>query len=85
MTDMLVSERLKQGGRLRQMEINAEKHRTKIKGLVRSMRETLDPFDAVEKLDLDVLVNQALEASTTQIKLKETIGNIRAIKEALGE
>jgi len=85
MTSMMINERLKQSGRLRQFELDAARHRTKIKGLVRSMRETLDPFEPAEKLDLDVLVNQALEASTAQIELKEAIENIRAIKEALGE
>lgn len=79
-----MSERLKFTGRLTEAEMKEKQLRLRLDGLVKAMRDNLDPFADAEDLPLDVVASQALEAAEYQIELKETLGNIVALKRALG-
>ena len=80
-----MSEFLKFKGRLLEKEDHAKSLRLRMDGEVTALRELLDPFVPVEKLKTDVIAAQALELANKQIQLKETLAEIEAIKEALGQ
>lgn len=80
-----MSEILKYKGRLLEKQEHAKSLRLSMDGDITAMRELLDPFMPVEKLKTDVIAAQALELANKQIQLKETLAEIEAIKEALGQ
>jgi hypothetical protein len=80
-----MSEILKYKGRLLEKEEHAKSLKLRMSGDITALRELLDPFTSVEKLKADVIAAQALELANKQIVLKETLAEIEAIKEALGQ
>lgn len=78
------NEALKFEGRLGRKRHDAEKLKLRLNGLRASVRNTLDPFEAVEKLKLDVAAEEVLEMARLQIELKAALETIQAIEEALG-
>jgi hypothetical protein len=80
-----MSEILKYKGRLLEKEEHAKSLKLRMSGDITALRELLDPFIPVEKLKADVIAAQALELANKQIVLKETLAEIEAIKEALGQ
>lgn len=80
-----MSERLKHEGRLRQKELEVQRLRLRIHGLVDSIRDILDPFEKVEDLKVDIAAEQALELAGKHIEYRGLLSEIRAIKKALGD
>jgi hypothetical protein len=80
-----MSEIMKYKGRLLEKENKAKSLKLRISGDVTALRELLDPFVPVEKLKADVIAEQALELANKQIALKETLAEIEAIRDALGQ
>ena len=78
-----MSENLKFKGRLLEKEREEKKLSLRIKGLVTSLRELLDPFEKLVDLKADIISEQALSLEARQIELKEIRAEIRAIKKAL--
>jgi hypothetical protein len=78
-----MSEKLKFKGRLLEKEQEEKKLSLRIKGLVTSLRELLDPFEEIEDLKADIISEQAMTLEARQIELKEVRAEIRAIKKAL--
>ena len=78
-----MSENLKFKGRLLEKEQEEKKLSLRIKGLVTSLRELLDPFEKLEDLKADIISEQALILEARQIELKEVRAKIKAIKKAL--
>lgn len=79
-----MTERLKFMGRLEEKNLQVKNLKLKIEGLVKSMREHLDPTEPVEDLRLDLVSQQALEAADNQIELKALLEEIKVIKKLLG-
>lgn len=80
-----MSEQLKFKGRLAEKELGAGKLKLRIQGLRDSIRENLDPFEAVEDLKTDVAAEQAFELAQLHIEYMRTLQEIAAIKKALGK
>lgn len=79
-----MNERLKFKGRLAEKELELERLKLKITGLVKSIRDTLDPFEAIEDLKTDEAAQQAVELAQARILWCEVSAEIKAIKKALG-
>ena len=77
-------ERLKFQGRLMEKELTAKGLETQIDGLVRSLRDLLDPFEQTAELKTDLIADQAMRLGTLQIRYKEALAEIGAIKKVLG-
>lgn len=80
-----MSEAMKFKGRLLEKQEQAKSLKLRMSGDVTALRELLDPFVPVEKLKADVIAEQAIELRNKQIALKETLAEIEAIRDALGE
>ena len=78
-----MSENLKFKGRLLEKEQEQKRLSLRIKGLVSSLRELLDPFEKLEDLKTDMISEQAMMLEARQIELKQVNAEIRAIKKAL--
>ena len=79
-----MNERLKFEGRLgtKQRELKALELR--IRGLRKSIRDNLDPFEQIEDLKADIAASQALELADLCIQYKALQEEIKAIEKALG-
>lgn len=80
-----MSENLKFKGRLMEKAQEATGLTIRIKGLVASLRDLLDPFEEIEDLKADIISEQAVELAARQIEYKEVKAEIKAIKKALGK
>jgi len=80
-----MNEILKFKGRLQEKTREAVGLTLRIKGLVSSLRDLLDPFEEIEDLKADIISEQAIELAARQIEYKEVKAEIRAIKKALGK
>jgi len=80
-----MNENLKFKGRLLEKSQEAVGLTLRIKGLVASLRELLDPFEEIEDLQADIISEQAMELAARQIEYKEVKAEIKAISKALGK
>lgn len=80
-----MNERLKFQGRLMEKQNDLDRIELKIKGLVQSIRDCLDPFAAIEDLRTDAAATQAMELANLRIQWNELRHEIKAIKKALGK
>ena len=79
-----MTERLKNEGRLAEKGREKTKLRLIIDGLVESIRDLLDPFEAIEDIKADVAAQQAVALAEKQIRYIELLAEIKALKKALG-
>jgi len=79
-----MSERLKYEGHMAVLEKSKKTLEIEIDGLVKAMRENLDVVVRPEKLNADLIANQALILRNKQIDLKTIIADIDKVKEILG-
>ena len=79
-----MNERLKFGGRLREKELDLKGLQLRIRGLVESIRNNLDPLGEIEDIKADIAAEQAIELADLKIRYAETLADIQAIKKALG-
>lgn len=77
-------ELLKISGRLSQKEQELRQAELRIRGMVKSIRNCLDPFADIEDLQADDAAQQALELANAKIQWIEISGTMRALKKALG-
>jgi hypothetical protein len=80
-----MNERLKFGGRLREKELDLKGLQLRIRGLVESIRNNLDPLGEIEDIKADIAAEQSIELAGLKIKYTETLADIQAIKKALGK
>lgn len=81
----LQSERLQFQGRLGEKKIEAKKIEIKMTGLVSAMRDNLNPFEEIEDLNTDLIVEQALDLAQLKINYVSAMQEIKAIQKALGK
>ena len=55
----------------------------RIQGLVRSLRDLLDPVKPVERLETEMIAAQALDLASSQIKYKELLQEVEIIRQYL--
>ena len=79
-----MSEILKFKGRLAEKELELKEQELRIRGLIKSIRSNLDPFDDIEFLDAELVRSESFELADLKIKYVETQAKIKAIKKALG-
>ena len=77
-------ERIKFQGRLLEKRNERDRVRLRIRGLVMSIRNCLDPFAEVVDLHADAAAQQSLELATLRIRYNELGHEIAAIEKALG-
>jgi hypothetical protein len=80
-----MSETLKFKGRLLEMQNEMQQTELRIKGLVASIRDCLDPFARIEDLRADEAAQQAVELANLRIRWNEIGHEVRAIQKALGK
>ena len=80
----LQGERLQFQGRLGEKKIEAKKIEIKMNGLVEAMRNDLNPFEEVENLNTELIVEQALDLAQLKINYISALKEIKAIQKALG-
>lgn len=79
-----MSEILKFQGRLGEKEMEARSLKLSAEGLIKSLREILDPFEAVEDLNIELASQEMANLEKTMLELRDTLHDITAIKKALG-
>ncbi|MFH2074786.1 MAG: hypothetical protein ABIJ57_05490 [Pseudomonadota bacterium] len=79
-----MTERLKFQGRLVEKELEARRLKLRIEGLRDSVRDILDPFDAIEELRVDTAFEQMSDLAARWLEHKELVGEIKALRKALG-
>jgi hypothetical protein len=79
-----MSEALKFQGRLAEKELEAKKLNLEAAGLISLVRDKLDPFEAVEYLEIEVAFQAMANLLSTVIELRATRNEIEAIHKALG-
>lgn len=79
-----MNEILKFKGRLAEKELALKEQDMRIRGLVKSIRSNLDPFDDIEFIDAELVRAMSFELADLKIKYVETKAKIAAIKRALG-
>lgn len=79
-----MSEILKFQGRLGEKEMKARSLKLSAEGLIKSLREILDPFEPVEDLNIELASQEMANLEKTMLELRDTLHDITAIKKALG-
>jgi hypothetical protein len=79
----LQGERLQFQGRLGEKKIEAKKIEVRMNGLVEAMRNDLNPFEEVEDLNTELIVEQALDLAQLKINYIGALKEIKAIQKAL--
>ena len=79
-----MSERLQFEGHLAVKEMEAKKLEIMIEGLVKSLRENLDPLEKIEDLDVGLVVEQSLDLANKHIAYKQALAEIAKAKKILG-
>jgi len=78
------TETLKFKGRLLEKEQEARRLELRIRGLVKSVRDLLDPFEQPRDLDVETAAAQMLDLASVHIEYKAALAEIAAVKKALG-
>lgn len=84
MSNGLKAERLKYKGRLVELENQRDNLVLTLNHGLRTMRDMLDPTEALEAIEGEGVANLAIQFSQKQIELRATLRKIETIKEALG-
>ena len=77
-------ERVKFEGRLALNRRERTETQLRLQGLVRSLRDHLDPTLPVERLEGEMIAAQALDLAQMQIRYRELLQEAQAIKDVLG-
>jgi hypothetical protein len=77
-------ERVKFEGRLALNRRERTETQLRLQGLVRSLRDYLDPTLPVERLEGELIAALGLDLANLQIKYRELLREAQAIKDVLG-
>lgn len=84
MNNGLKAERLKYKGRLVELENQADNLKLTLGHGLRTMRDMLDPTEALDAIEGEAVANLAIQFAQKQIELRAALSKIETIKEALG-
>lgn len=79
-----MTERLKHLGRLEETKLQARETEIRMRGLIESLRDHLDPFEKYTDLDTELIAQQALELAQLKIAYGGLCDEIKAIEKILG-
>ena len=79
-----MNERLKYEGRLAEARQEERRLRLRLDGLVRSLRDLLDPTEDVGRLEAEQIADQAMQLAAVQGDLKGKQAEIAKIADVLG-
>lgn len=71
----------------RQQELNLEKKRTEIRiqGLIKNLRDALDPLIPTVELKTDAIAEWAIELTVAKDRYTEILGGLKQIEDILGK
>lgn len=79
-----MNERLNFQGRLAGTKMEKKRLGFKIKGLISSLREMLDPFETIEDLAVNAITELSIELGACHIEYVAAAKEIREIEKVLG-
>lgn len=79
-----MSERLRIEGHLAVERQKEQKLRLQLEGLRDSIREKLDPLEDPADLEVNIVLEQAIQMANAQLELKATLAKIAKAKKLLG-
>ena len=79
----MMTDNMKFKGRLLSLEQDARAYKLRIAGLVRSLRDLLDPFEPPEDLQGEMIAGQGVSLASAQIEYLAVMAEIKAVKKAL--
>ena len=79
-----MNERLKYQGRLRVKQLEARKLEQQLGGLLRSLRDLLDPTEKLTELEGELIATQGLEFGARMGEYKALLEEIAKIEKLLG-
>ena len=79
-----MNEAVKFEGRLGEQERKKKELILRLKGLLESLRDQLDPTVPVQKLKGEIIADQAIQFSQYQVELEDVLADIAKINELLG-
>jgi len=79
-----MNERLKFEGKRALLRNEAQRHERRIQGLVRSLRDLLDPTEQAAALEAEQIRDQAFELAAVQGEYRAVCEEIAAIEKILG-
>jgi hypothetical protein len=77
-------ERLKFLGRRGELEMEKKALEIRIQGLIRNLRDALDPLVAVEDLRPDAISAWSLELNAARERYREVVAALKQIKDLIG-
>jgi hypothetical protein len=81
----MADERIKFEGRLALNRRERSETQLRMQGLVRSLRDLLEPIFPVERLETELIAAQSLDLANLSIKYRELLSEAQAIKNFLGK
>jgi hypothetical protein len=79
-----MSERLKYEGHLAVLNQDVKRLKIALEGLLKAIRDNLDPLDKIEKIDASLVAEQALEFAGKHSVLREKLAEVAKAEEILG-
>lgn len=79
-----MNERLQYEGRLAILNQDVKRLKITLEGILKAMRENLDPLEKIEKIDATLVAEQALEFAGKHSVLREKLSEIAKAEEILG-
>ena len=81
----MADERVKFEGRLAVNRRERSETQLRMQGLVRSLRDLLEPILPVELLETELIAAQSLDLAKLSIRYRELLAEAHAIKDLLGK
>ena len=79
-----MSERLKYLGRRQELELKKRSLEIRILGLIKNLRDALDPLKPVSELPTDAIAEVAVMLAETKDRYMEVMDGLKQIKDILG-
>lgn len=79
-----MNERLQHEGHLAVLNQDVKRLKITLEGLLKAMRQNLDPLEKIEKIDATLIAEQALDFAGKHSVLKEKLSEIVKAEEILG-
>jgi hypothetical protein len=80
-----MSEYLKHLGRQRELELEKKKLEFRIQGLIKNLRDALDPLLPVEELRPDAIAEWSAELTEARQRYREVLDDLKKISDIIGK
>ncbi len=80
-----MSERLKYLGRRQELEAEKKSLEIRIQGLIKNLRDALDPLAAVEELNPDAIAEWSAELATARNRYHDVLAGLKQINDIIGK